>query len=73
MYVIVELPNKKYECQGRIQDGTEYWTCDTLEEAIKSMKQFAKFMNGATKLKKKDILFLRQQQVTRVEYVEFKP
>lgn len=71
--MIVELPNKKYECQGRIQDGTEYWTCDTLEEAIKSMKQFAKVMNGAPKLKKKDILFLRQQQIIRTEYTEFKP
>ena len=73
MYTIVELPSGKYECQGRIQDGTEYWTCDTLEEAIKSMKQFAKFMNGATKLKKKHIRFLHQQQVIRTEYVEFRP
>lgn len=73
MYTIVELPSGKYECQGRVQDGTEYWTCDTLKAAIRSMKDFALHLNDEPKLKKKHIRFLRQQQVLRTEYVEFRP
>lgn len=72
MYTIIELGNGKYRCEGKLQDSTERWDEDSLEEAIKSMKEFAKFGNGV-KIKKKDIVFLRAVQVVKTEYQQFKP
>ncbi len=72
MYTIFKGHDGKFHCQGRLQDGTERWVKDTLEEAIKSMKSFAKFGNG-TKIKKKDIQFLQLVQVVEEKWVEWRP
>lgn len=70
MYTIFQLADGTYECQGKLQDGTERWSEPTLEAAIKTMKNFAKVMNG-TKLKKKNIVFYRAEPV--INWVQFKP
>lgn len=72
MYEIFLTPDGKYHCYGRLQDGTENWIEPDLKAAIKSMKKFAKVMNGA-KIKKKHITFLRPVQVARVEYERYNP
>lgn len=72
MYTIVLLQNGKYFCCGRLQDGKEEWSANTLEEAVSSMKTFAKTMNG-TKLKKKHITYLQEKPVTKAAWIEWKP
>lgn len=72
MYTIYQMPDGTYSCEGRLQDGTERWTKPTLEEAIKSMKGFARTMNN-TKLKKRQITYLRPVQVVKQEYEPFNP
>ncbi len=67
-YVIVLALDGKYHCAGRLQDGTERWTEETQEAAITSMKQFAKVMNH-TRIKKKDITFLREESVIERKFV----
>lgn len=47
MYSVIALPNGKYQCNCRIQDGTERWEKATLEEALQSMVQAARVMNGS--------------------------
>lgn len=71
MYTIILGKDGKYHCEGRIQDGTERWVCDSLEDAVKKMKCHAKIMNG-TKIKKKHIVFLRERTVP-VDYEEWHP
>lgn len=72
MYTIILGLDGKYHCQFRLQDGTEYYTEETLEAAVDHAKRFAKFMNGM-KIKKKNITFLRQTPVTEVKLVPWKP
>ena len=72
MYTIIKLLNGKYLGQFRLQDGTERYTFDTLEEAIKEAIQFARVLNG-TKIKRKSITFLQEQPVTEIQYVPWSP
>jgi hypothetical protein len=69
MYTIFKTDGT-FHCEGRLQDGTERWTKPTLEEAIKSMKHFAKVMNGM-KIKKKDIQFFESKEVVERKWVPF--
>lgn len=76
MYTIVKRLNGTFLCMGRIQDGTERWEEKSLDEAVKSMKSFAKVMNGARgehKLKRKHITFLQEQWVSEIKYVAWNP
>lgn len=75
MYVITRLLNGKFYCAFRLQDGTEYYTYATLEEAIRGAKSFAKVVNHNPKLKKKNITFLQEtrKRVTQSNYVEWRP
>ena len=72
MYTIYLLLSGKFYCMGKLQDGTERWEEDTLEEAIKSMKSFAKALNG-TKIKKKDIEFFKERACEVSEFVPWQP
>ena len=56
MYSIVELGNGEYQCICRIQDGTERWIAKSKEEAVLSLRNGAKVMNGTT-ITEKDIHF----------------
>ena len=67
MYAIYQHADGTFYCGGGLQDGTERWTRSTLEEAVKSLKDFAKSLNG-TKIKRKDIGFFRQVQVVKAEW-----
>lgn len=69
MYTIIKGTDGKFHCEGRIQDGTERWTEDDLETAIKSMKRHAEIMNG-TKIKRRHIRLVEPVQVVKTEYVE---
>lgn len=69
MYTIIRGLDGKFYCQGKLQDSTERWEEADLEAAIKSMKRFAKTMNGEKKLKKKGILFLQEQAVIETKLV----
>lgn len=62
MYWVTLMMDGRFYCEGRLQDGTERWYKTTEAEAVKSMKEFAKVMNN-TKLKRKDIDFLREVPV----------
>ena len=76
MYTIIKLQNGKFQGVFRLQDGTERYLYDTLEEAVKGAKEFAKFMNGARgkyKLKRSGITFLQEQPVTKTCFVEWVP
>lgn len=59
MYQIYEQPDGTYQGACRIQDGTEWFTATTLEEAVETMKKWAKTLNNS-KIKKKDIALYRQ-------------
>lgn len=72
MYAICKGDDGKFYCHGRLQDGTERWVKNTLEEAIKSMKQFAKSMNGQ-KIKKKNIEYLQTATVAEVKAIPWDP
>lgn len=72
MYTIILKLDGSYACEGRLQDGTERWIEKDVRSAIKSMKQFAKVMNGA-KIKKKDIKFYQCRPVNQVEIVPWQP
>ena len=67
MYDIYELEDGTFECHGRVQDGTEKWNESTIQEAVKSLKQFAETVNRR-KIKKADIKFYRPKKVTVVEW-----
>lgn len=69
MYTIIE-ENGKFVCEGRLQDGTERWTKDTLDEAVESLKRFADVMNHDKNLKRKHITFLKPIQALQTQYVE---
>ncbi len=56
MYSIVELDNEKFQCICRIQDGVERWSAKSREEAVLSLINGAKVMNG-TRIAEKDIYF----------------
>ncbi len=73
MYTIYLQDDGSYLCCGRIQDGTERWTKATLDEAVTSMKNFAEFMNGEKKLKKKHIAFFRPIQVMKTQWQQYNP
>lgn len=62
MYEIYCREDGTFTCVGRLQDGTERWTSLSLDEAIKSLKKFAKVMNGST-LKKGGITIYREKKV----------
>ncbi len=72
MYTIIKGLDGKYHCHGRLQDSTERWTEDTLKKAIKSMKVHAK-MGNHTKIKKRDITYLQEAPVTKMEYIPWQP
>ena len=72
MYTIVKGMDGRFHCQGRLQDGAERWIKDTLDEAVASMKKFARVLNG-TKIKKKDITFLQERPAAGVECVPWDP
>lgn len=46
MYTINQTPTGKFACSLTIQDGTERWERDTLEEAVTSVITAARVMNG---------------------------
>lgn len=71
MYTIILGLDGRYYCWGKLQDGTERWTENNLEAAIKSMKDFARFANH-TKIKRKDIEFFQEQPVMETKYVPWK-
>lgn len=76
MYTIVKRLDGTYLCMGRLQDGTERWEEKSLDAAVKSLKKFAKTMNGARgehKLKRKGITFLKEQQVSEIKCVPWNP
>lgn len=73
MYTIVKLQNGKFLGMFRLQDGTERYTYDTLEEAIKGAKSFAKYMNGNKNLKKKHINYLQEKAVVETQFVDWEP
>ncbi len=75
MYRIIKLLNGKYHGQFRLQDGTEYYMFDTLGEAIKKAKKFAKVTNGDANLKKSGMTFLQEttKRVTVTEFESWKP
>jgi hypothetical protein len=60
MYTITELRNGKFHCEVRIQDGTERWDHDTRQEAIYSVIQAARVLNGSY-IHDEDIAFLKEQ------------
>lgn len=47
MYWITKLNNGKYLCEVRIQDGTERWTEESEDEAVHSVIQGARVLNGS--------------------------
>ncbi|MDE1971297.1 MAG: hypothetical protein KGI50_07025 [Patescibacteria group bacterium] len=56
-----------YQCRGQVQDGMETWIENNFEVAVRSMKDFAKIING-TKIKRKDITFLQQPNLPPVPW-----
>jgi hypothetical protein len=46
MYTIYRLKTGKFQCCCRIQDGTERWICATEEDAIQSLLDSSKILNG---------------------------
>lgn len=73
MYTIFKGTDGKFHCEGRLQDGTERWTKDTLDEAVESLKQFAETMNGAKgphRLKRKHISYYESVQVVKTEWIK---
>lgn len=70
MYQIFCNPDGTFDCIGRLQDGTEHWKEVTLEAAIKSLKQFAKTMNG-TKIKKRGIAYYKLKD--EPQWVQYDP
>ena len=68
MYSIIQKIDGSFLCECVIQDGTERWTETNLEDAIKSMKSSAKFLNGS-KIKRKDIEFLKEASVSILQRV----
>lgn len=60
-----------YGCVCRIQDGAERWSSLSLEEAVKDMKESAYVLNH-DKIKKSDIAYFEERQVTRTEFVRVK-
>jgi hypothetical protein len=70
MYTITDMGNGQFWCEGKLQDGTERWVKSSLEEAVQSMKTFAKTMNG-TKLKKKHIAYLRPVEPKYEQYYPY--
>lgn len=68
MYTIIKGKDGKFHCMFRLQDGTERYTEESLEAAVAHAKRFAKSMNGH-KIKRKNIEFLEEQDVTGTKYV----
>lgn len=62
MYEIMRGTCGKYHCTGRLQDGTERWSEDSLDAAVKSLKRFARVMNG-TKIKRSQIDYYENRMV----------
>jgi hypothetical protein len=62
LYAVIAKPNGKYICECGIQDGTERWEEDTLEEALQSVVRAAKTLNG-TYLRPDQIARLTQQEL----------
>lgn len=76
MYTIVKKLDGKFLCIGQIQDGNEQWEEPSLEDAVQSLKKFAKTMNGARgadKLKRKHIKYLQERHISRIECVPWEP
>lgn len=73
MYQIILGLDDKWHCWCTIQDGTERWVKDDLEEAVKSMKTVAEVLNHA-KIRRRDIEFLKEQRkvVEETELVPYK-
>lgn len=63
MYSIYKEPDGRFKCEVTIQDGTERWYKDTLEEAIKSVKSGAMAYNH-NKIMKSDIQYFEAVPVT---------
>ncbi len=59
MYSITKRIDGKYVAACRIQDGTERWVKDTIDEAIRFLKDSAKTLNH-TKIKRRDIEFFKE-------------
>ena len=72
MYIILLKLDGTIQCQGRYQDGTEYWTESDLKSARKSMKQFAKAVNNQ-KIKKRDICLCREEKYEAIRIVAWNP
>ena len=72
MYSIIKQADGTYLCECVIQDGTERWTKATLEDAIQSLKEAGKALNGWDKVRKKDISYYVLEQVVETKRVEVK-
>jgi hypothetical protein len=68
MYSIIQKMDGSFLCECMIQDGTERWTESNIETAIQSMKRSAKVLNGS-KIKKKDIEFLKEAPVVVIQRI----
>ena len=68
MYSIVKRLNGQFTCYGKLQDSTEIWDENNLKKAVKSLKKFAVFANGA-KIKKCDIVYYEEEEVTTQQRV----
>lgn len=62
MYTIIRKKDGTFECQCKIQDGTEYWIKKTEVSAIRSMIQAARTLNG-TYIRSDDITIIDEQEV----------
>lgn len=74
MYTITKCLDGKFFCECIIQDGTERWLKQDIDEAVNSMKRAAEILNGA-KIKKRDISFRQQREIleTTIEYIPWIP
>lgn len=71
MYTIIKEPDGKFYCLAGLQDDTERWTCETLKEAVRSMKKFAAHEQNI--IKKRNIVFLQEVRETVTQTVHWKP
>lgn len=72
MYQIIQMLTGNFQIICQIQDGNERWQETDLKAAIKKLKKAAKAYNG-TKIKKKDIQFLREVPRTDTTLVAWEP
>lgn len=65
MYTIIKRLDGQYECQGKLQDGMQYWSHSSRIDAIQSMIKFARVMNHIY-ITEKDITFIEEQSTNLI-------